>query len=122
MKKLLGIAIFIVCFVFSSAWAGPECIYVPIDIKVTKFENVNLHIVEQKCINYPKNEYNDVQEAYFVTQNPDESSNTIIEIPDDGSRLTLEGIKVLDGPPEFPYMVIHAWGSYNELHIFSLTP
>ena len=49
--------------------------------KITKYENINLHIVEQECINYPKDYFHNIQEAYFVTQNPDnELLNTVIEL------------------------------------------
>ena len=128
MKKLFVLAIFIFCFVFSNAWAGPDCIYVPIDIKVTKLENVNLHVVEQECINYPKDYIPNYLEAYFVTQSSNnKSSNKVMEIGDDDKRLREDYIDILKTPPEFPYLVIDA-GSYsvsrvwNTLHIFTLSP
>ena len=121
--------IFFTSLIFSfNAWAGPDCIYVPIDIQVTKYENVNLHIVEQECINYPKDYIHNVQEAYFVTQHLNkELSNTVIEIRQDDTRLSEDYINILKTPADFPYLVIQAT-SYSvsnvwiRLHIFSLSP
>ena len=121
--------IFFTSLIFSfNAMAGPDCIYVPIDIEVTKYENINLHIVEQECINYPKNYFHNMQEAYFVTQNPNnELLNSVIEIGKKDTRLSEEYIEILKTPSDFPYLVIQAT-SYSvsnvwiRLHIFSLSP
>ena len=121
--------IFFTSLIFSfNAWAGPDCIYVPINIEVTKYENINLHIVEQECINYPKNYFHNMQEAYFVTQNPNnELLNSVIEIGKKDTRLSEDYIEILKTPSDFPYLVIQAT-SYSvsnvwiRLHIFSLSP
>ena len=121
--------IFFTSLIFSfNAMAGPDCIYVPIDIEVTKYENINLHIVEQECINYPKNYFHNMQEAYFVTQNPNnELLNSVIEIGKKDTRLSEDYIEILKTPSDFPYLVIQAT-SYSvsnvwiRLHIFSLSP
>ena len=125
--KILVI-VFTSFFIYSNTWAGPDWIYLPIDVKITKYENINLHIVEQECINYPKDYFHNIQEAYFVTQNPDnELLNTIIEIGKDESRLSGDYIQILKTPLDFPYLVIQAT-SYSvsnvwiRLHIFSLSP
>jgi hypothetical protein len=121
--------IFFTSLIFSfNAMAGPDCIYVPIDIEVTKYDNINLHIVEQECINYPKNYFHNMQEAYFVTQNPNnELLNSVIEIGKKDTRLSEDYIEILKTPSDFPYLVIQAT-SYSvsnvwiRLHIFSLSP
>ena len=121
--------IFFTSLIFSfNAWAGPDCIYVPIDIEVTKYDNINLHIVEQECINYPKNYFHNMQEAYFVTQNPNnELLNRVLEIGEKDTRLSEDYIEILKTPSDFPYLVIQAT-SYSvsnvwiRLHIFSLSP
>ena len=121
--------IFFTSLIFSfNAWAGPDCIYVPINIEVTKYKNINLHIVEQECINYPKNYFHNMQEAYFVTQNPNnELLNSVIEIGKKDTRLSEDYIEILKTPSDFPYLVIQAT-SYSvsnvwiRLHIFSLSP
>ena len=121
--------IFFTSLIFSfNAMAGPDCIYVPINIEVTKYENINLHIVEQECINYPKNYFHNMQEAYFVTQNPNnELLNSVIEIGKKDTRLSEDYIEILKTPSDFPYLVIQAT-SYSvsnvwiRLHIFSLSP
>ena len=102
--------IFFTSLIFSfNAMAGPDCIYVPIDIEVTKYENINLHIVEQECINYPKNYFHNMQEAYFVTQNPNnELLNSVIEIGKKDTRLSEDYIEILKTPSDFPYLVIQA--------------
>ncbi len=66
MKKYFILAIFISCLIFSRTWAGSDCIYVPIDIKIIKLQNTELHILEQKCINNPYT--GNHKEVYFVTQ------------------------------------------------------
>ena len=107
MKKYFILASFISCLIISPAWAGPDCIYVPIDIKIIKLQNTELHILEQECINYPEGFIPNHLEAYFVTQNSnDASSNSIVEIDDDGTRIQGDHIDVLETPIGFPFLVI----------------
>ena len=69
-----------------------------------------------------------MQEAYFVTQNPNnELLNSVIEIGKKDTRLSEDYIEILKTPSDFPYLVIQAT-SYSvsnvwiRLHIFSLSP
>ena len=131
MKKLMvyiSVMVFAIC---SRSWAGPDCIYVPIDIKIIKLQNAELHILEQECINWPEGFIPNHLEAYFVIKNIDDaSSNRIIEIGskfdyqnEEPTRIREDYINILKTPPEFPFVVVKGT-SYNNtiLHLFTKAP
>jgi len=128
MNKLILISLVIFFAICSKSWAGPDCIYVPIDIKIIKLQNTELHILEQECINYPEGFIPNHLEAYFVTQNSNDASlNSIVEIDDDGTRIQGDHIDVLETPIGFPFLVIQdtslsVSGIWNLLHIFTQAP
>ena len=131
MKKYFILASFISCLIISPARAGPDCIYVPIDIKIIKLQNTELHILEQECINNYLEGFMNHLEAYFVTRNIDDaSSNRIIEIGskfdhqnEEPTRIREDYINILKTPPEFPFIVVQGT-SYNNtiLHLFTKAP